>query len=123
MPLLSEKRNAAPNHGAGLHAGPDTVETEWLDLAAQLPLPHVFEFELLGHLTRPQQGLRHQHTTLQRAALRLDPSGRVDSVTAVDDILLDIADLRGNDRTAVEASLEFGDDPIPYRVRYRSLCS
>jgi hypothetical protein len=42
---------------AGLHTGPDTVETERLDLAAQLPLPHVLQLELFGHLTLAQQGL------------------------------------------------------------------
>jgi len=42
---------------AGLDTCPDTVETERLDLAAQLPLPHVLERELFGHLTLAQQGL------------------------------------------------------------------
>jgi len=37
-------------------------------------------------------------------------------VAAVDDVLLDIADLRGDDGTAVEASFELGDDPVPGEV-------
>src|SRR5215831_4625289 len=59
-----------------------------------------------------QQGLRYQHATLQGPALRLDARRDVHGVAAVNDVLLDVADLSRDDGTAVEARLELGHDAV-----------
>src|SRR5439155_24995253 len=56
------------------------------------------------------------HATLRRATLRLYPGRGVDRVAAVDDVLLDVADLCGHDGSAVEAGLELGYDSIPREI-------
>src|SRR5215813_1436354 len=59
-----------------------------------------------------QQGLRYQHATIEGPALRLDARRDVHGVAAVNDVLLDVADLSGDDGTAVEARLELGHDAV-----------
>jgi hypothetical protein len=44
--------------------------------------------------------------------LRLDARRGVDGVTAVHDVLLDVADLRRDDRAAVQPGLELGHDAV-----------
>src|SRR3989454_2256866 len=105
------ERVGAPLSGR-LTAGPQAEEPERLALAAELAVAHVLDLELRRHRAPAQERLRHQHPPLERPTLRLHAGGGVDRVAAVDDVLLDVADLRGDDGAAVQAGLEAGDDPV-----------
>src|SRR5262245_34366634 len=85
-------------------------------LAPQLLLAHVLDDELGRHLASGQQSLRYEHAALQRATARLDTGGGIDGVTAVDDVLLDIPDLGGDDEAAVQAGLEFRHAAVARQV-------
>src|SRR5262249_55321893 len=105
-----------PAMSSCLFAETDAEEPERFGLAAQLPLSHVPDLELIRQPTLTQQRLRHQHATLERAALRLDPCRDVHGVAAVDDVLFDVANLGRDDGTAVEAGLELGHETVSSEV-------
>src|SRR5206468_5186326 len=91
---------------------PQAEEPERLARAAELAVAHALAPGLRGHGAPAKERLRHQHPPLERPTLRLHAGGGVDRVAAVDDVLLDVADLRGDDGAAVQAGLEAGDDPV-----------
>src|SRR5262249_62222164 len=70
----------------------------------------------LGPGPRRQRAPGDGDTPFQRTALRLDPGGDVHGVAAVDDVLLDVADLRRDHGAAVETGLEFGHDAVAGQV-------
>src|SRR5262245_42473819 len=99
-----------------LGPGSQAVDADRLGLAAELTRAHVLDLELGGYPAPAHQVFRDQHPTLERAALGLDAGRRVDRVAAVHDVLLDIADLGGDDRPSVETGFERGDDSIARQV-------